>query len=259
MKQPNEYWLKYMLLFSGLSSGQIREAARMYAMPEPTEAYLRELSTQLDETRPARLDLNNNPTRVWVRRQRVMSLASEQPDAIRARDILGQTKLRPVLEALIICDASLKDITKYVVEVCGVKLSKKTIDFYRHYFWNRDLLSSNEWLEYLESHPNGEVLSQCYKQGLEYALWRLGYRVELSQKDVIRSVFHESAMRFFETTTSPNNRDTAMTAKMWAENIFKATEEMNKTGDEVRQVLDELKTVAIKLGKRDISSIEDLK
>ena len=65
-------------------------------------------------------------------------------------------------------------------------------------------------------------------------------------------------MRFFETTASPNNKDTAMTAKMWAENIFKATEELNKTGDEVRQVLDELKSVAIKLGKRDISSIEEL-
>ena len=90
-------------------------------------------------------------------------------------------------------------------------------------------------------------------------MWRLGFRIELSQQDVIRGVFHESAMRFFETTTQKNTRDTAMTAKMWAENIFKATEELNKTGDEVRQVLDELKSVAIKLGKRDISSIDDLK
>ena len=56
----------------------------------------------------------------------------------------------------------------------------------------------------------------------------------------------------------PNGKDTAMTAKLWAENIFKATEEMNKTGDAVSQVIDGLRDTAIKLGKRDISSVQDL-
>ena len=138
-------------------------------------------------------------------------------------------------------------------------MAQKTIDMYRHYFWNRELLSGREWFAYLDKYPDGKMLQQCYKQGIEYALWRTGYRVDLPQKDVIRSVFHESAMRFFETTASPNNRDTAMTAKMWAENIFKATEELNRTGDEVQQVLEELRSVAIKLGKRDITSLESLK
>lgn len=259
MKQPNEYWLKYMLLFSGLSHEQIAESARMSGMPDPSVAYLRDLSDKLQETRPPRFDLGNSASRAWVRRQRIMSMAVGQKYALQAREILGDTKVRPVVETLIISDASLEDVSKYTREITGKKLSKKAIDLYRHYFWNRQLLSSSEWLAFLDSYENGDALKLCYKQGLEYALWRLGYRVELSQQDVLRSVFHESAMRFFETTNSPNNRDTAMTAKMWAENIFKATEELNKTGDEVRQVLDELKTVAIKLGKRDISSIEELK
>jgi hypothetical protein len=259
MKQPNEFWLKYMLLFSGLSREQIIASAYMYGMTEPSEDYLGELLDKLQGTRPARLDLSNSPTRTWVRRQRIMSLAAEQKHAIQARDLLGETKIRPVIETLIICDASLEDITKYTEKITGTKLPKKTVDMYRHYFWNRELLSSSDWFGFLKTHPEGKILKQCYKQGLEYALWRLGYRVELAQREVLRGVFHESAMRFFETSASPNNRDTAMTAKMWAENIFKATEELNKTGDEVRQVLDELKNVAVKLGRRDITSIDDLK
>lgn len=259
MKQPNEYWLKYMLLFSGLSSERIGESACMYDMTKPSTSYLRELDIKLRETRPPRLDLGNNPTRVWVRRQRVMSLATGQKYAIQARDLLGDTKVRPVIEALILSDADIGDVSKHTLDITGNKICKKTLNMYRHYFWNRELLSSGEWFSYLDDHPNGKLLSQCYKQGLEYALWRLGFRVELSQQEVIRGVFHESAMRFFETTTQENNRDTALTAKLWAENIFKATEELNKTGDEVRQVLDELRNVAIRLGKRDISSIDDLK
>ena len=49
-----------------------------------------------------------------------------------------------------------------------------------------------------------------------------------------------------------------MTAKLWAENIFRATEELNKTGDAVGQVLDGLRDIAIKLGKRDVSSVHSL-
>jgi len=259
MKQPNEYWLKYMLLFSGLNQGQIAAAACMYRMPEPSSEYLRGINAKLRETKPARFDITNSPTKAWVRRQRIMSMATEQRHALRARDLLGDTKIRPLLEALILSDASLEDISSYILEIGGQKVAQKTIDMYRHYFWNRELLSGREWFAYLDKYPDGKMLQQCYKQGIEYALWRTGYRVDLPQKDVIRSVFHESAMRFFETTASPNNRDTAMTAKMWAENIFKATEELNRTGDEVQQVLEELRSVAIKLGKRDITSLESLK
>jgi len=258
MKQPNEYWLKYMLLFSGLSQEQIAESACMFGMPDPSVSYLGSLADKLQETKPPRFDIANSASKAWVRRQRIMSMAVGQKYALQAREILGDTKIRPIVETLIISDASLEDISKYTQELTGTKLPKKSIDMYRHYFWNRQLLSSKEWLDFLDTYPNGDILKKCYKQGLEYALWRIGYRVELSQQDVLRGVFHESAMRFFETSSSPNNRDTAMTAKMWAENIFKATEELNRTGDEVRQVLDELKNVAIKLGKRDISSIEDL-
>ena len=65
-------------------------------------------------------------------------------------------------------------------------------------------------------------------------------------------------MRFFETSQFENSRDTAMTAKLWAESLFKANEELEKSGDAVKQVLDNLKDIAIKLGKRDITSIDDL-
>ena len=49
-----------------------------------------------------------------------------------------------------------------------------------------------------------------------------------------------------------------MTAKLWAESLFRANEELEKSGDAVKQVLDNLKDIAIKLGKRDITSIDDL-
>jgi hypothetical protein len=258
MKQPNEYWLKYMLMFSEMSLEQIAETAVMYEMLEPDEGYLSSLRDKLLETRPTPFRMDFSPSRAWVRRQRIMSLAKEEKYAIQARDLLGDTRNRPIIEALLIADMPPGEIATYAQAITGGKLSKKAIDLYRHYFWNRDLLSAQQWYEYLLDHPKGKALKSCYARGAEFALWKIGHRPDLEQKTVIRGLFNESSMRFFETTAMPNTKDTALTAKLWAENIFKATEELNRTGDAVQQVVDGLRDIAINLGKRDISSIHDL-
>ena len=258
MRHPSEYWLKYMLMFSDLSTAQIVETARMYGMVPPTSEYLNSLRGTLMETRPSPFRMDFAPSRNWVRRQRFLSMAREDEHARNARELLGDTKARRAIEALLLANMELEDVQEYVLKITGVSVHKKTLDLYRHYFWNRDLLSTREWFNYLQDYEDGRMLSSCYSQGGEYALWKLGHRVKLPKEEVLNSVFHESAMRFFETSQFDNTRDTAMTAKLWAESLFKANEELDKSGDAVKQVLDNLKDIAIKLGKRDITSIDDL-
>lgn len=258
MRHPAEYWLKYMLMFSDLSNAQISETAEMYGMVSPTADYLNALRGTLMETRPTPFRMDFAPSRNWVRRQRILSMARGDEHAANAREILGNTKCRRVLETLLLANMGVEEASNFVLEITGVSVHKKTVDMYRHYFWNRDLLSTKEWLDYLEDYEDGKMLSSCYSQGGEYALWKLGHRVQLPKEEVLNSVFHESAMRFFETSQFDNTRDTAMTAKLWAESLFKANEELEKSGDAVKQVLDNLKDIAIKLGKRDITSIDDL-
>ena len=258
MKQPNEYWLKYMLMFSGLTLEQIAEMAIMYEMTPPDTTYLSALRDKLLETRPTPFRITSTEARAWVRRQRFMSLVKEDKYAVKARDLLGDTRVRPIVEALILSDMPHDEVSSYTKIITGAQVSKRTLEMFQHYFWNRDLLSTRQWYSYLEGHPKNITLKACYALGPKFALWKSGYRPELQQKEVIKGLFDESAMRFFETTAMPNGKDTAMTAKLWAENIFRATEELNRTGDAVQQVVDGLRDIAIKLGKRDISSIHEL-
>ena len=259
MKHPSEYWLKYMIVFSGLSLEQIAQTAVMYEIMEPNIGYLRDLRSKLEETKPSPFRLDFGRTKAWVRRQRLMSLAREDKSAIKARGILGNTKCRPVVEYLLLAGTPIEEVSSYTEELTGTKFSKRVIKMYSHYFWNRDLLSIDQWLAVFKAHPRGDVLQSCYSQGKEYALWKLGYRVDVPADEVFRSVFHESTMRFLETSNAPNNKDTAMCAKMWAESLFKASEALNRVGDPMKEVMKEIRDIAINLGRRDISSLEDLK
>tara|TARA_B100000131_G_scaffold166520_1_gene160994 strand:- start:16635 stop:17405 length:771 start_codon:yes stop_codon:yes gene_type:complete len=245
-------------MFSEMSLEQIAETAVMYEMLEPEPGYLAELREKLLETRPTPFRIDFGPTKAWVRRQRIMSLAKEDKHAVEARNLLGDYKARPVLEGLLLSGMGAEEVASNLKEITGKDVSKRTIKMFKHYFWNLELLSTSQWLSYLKKHPEGRVLKSCYSRGPEFALWKLGSSPELEQKAVIRGLFNESSMRFFETAGMPNSRETALTAKLWAENIFKATEELNRTGDAVQQVVDGLRDIAIKLGKRDVSSIQDL-
>jgi len=247
-----------MIMFSGLTLEQIVEMAVMYEMVPPEINYLTALRDKLLETRPTPFRMTSPATRAWVRRQRFMSLAKEEKYAVKARGLLGDTRVRPVIEALILSDMPHDEVSSYTKNITGTHVSKRALEMYQHYFWNRDLLSTRQWFAYLETHPKKRVLKACHAQGPKYALWKSGFRPELAQQEVLKGLFDESAMRFFETTVMPNSKDTAMTAKLWAENIFRATEELNRTGDAVQQVVDGLRDIAIKLGKRDISSIHEL-
>jgi hypothetical protein len=258
MKQPNEYWLKYMLLFSGLRIQQIPNAAELYGMQVPSVEYLRFLNAELSKTKPTSLRIENQGTRSWARGKRVLSMALDSPEALKARDILGNNRCRPVLEALLISDMPMEDVVKYSKEISGVGASVRTAKTYKHYFWNRDLLSVSQWYEFLKGHPRGKLLRGCYDQGPEYTLWKLGYRVEIGKEAILRGLLHESSMRFFETSQRENDKETAMTAKLWSEQIFKSIEILDRSGDAAQQVLSELKEIAIRLGKRDISSMESL-
>jgi hypothetical protein len=255
-RQPNEYWLKYMLVFSGATRAQIRSTAEMYRLVPPELDYLRELNAQLDLTKPRPFRGDSAISRGWTRRQRIMSLAREDPHALEARTLLVDNKVRPILEALIMAGMEPASIAQYVHLITKRNYSAETVDKYRHYFWNRDLLTVAEWWEYLARHPSGKTLMSCHHLGEEYALWSVGYRVEVTKEQALQLILHESVMRFAELGTFPNGIKTATAARFWAENTFKAIETLDKTGDSVKQVVAELRSISIRLGRRDITSIE---
>jgi hypothetical protein len=274
MRLPYEYWLKYMLLHPKVADDSISGVVELYGLATPDEDYMDELGEGVSANKPKPFKLKNKKVKAWIRRQRVYSLVYESPDAVAARSLFDNHRLVRTLQHLIIADTPRNKIPDYCESIVGTRPTVAVVKLFEHYFWNRELLTYHEWKAYLGKyyeyvgpkrkrvtrwyHEDGDVLFQCYERGAEYALWKLGYREEIPTDVLIRGVLHEATMRFFETGGMRNDRNTAMTAKMWSETIFKAVEELSKTGDAVQHVLDQLKAVAIKLEKTDIKDIEDV-
>ena len=260
MKYPYEYWLKYLII-SGMSRGDIDEMTALYGFTPPEDRILDRLEADIDATKPKPFRKNSKKVVNWLRRQRVWSLYDQQKYAVEARNLLGEYKVRRALEFLLIADTPVKECSDYLRVVVGRKINQKVLKFFAHYFWNRDLLTLQQWERYLKErppHPYAEDLLNAYDQGTPYALWKIGYREEVPNDVIVKSILHEATMRFFETSKFDNNRNTALTAKMWSETVFRALEELDKSGDAVQEILEELKGISIKLDDAPAADINEL-
>lgn len=248
-----------MLLHPDIKKRSIADVAQLYDLVPSLDGHdLNTIEEKLLKTRPKPYKLTNVKVKNWLRRQRVYSMIFEQKGAVEARNLLGDRRTRRVLQYLIMADTPRELIPGYCAKISGVKPSKEAVKLFEHYFWKRDNLALHEWAESLKGHPDKNDLLSSHERGPEYALWKLGYREDISPDKIVKGVLHEATMRFFETSGFKNDRNTAMTAKMWSETIFKSLEELNKSGDAVQEILDELKQISIRLEDANVKTIEEL-
>lgn len=253
MRLPYEYWLKYLLVSAQLTEAQILELCAVYQLPAPPAAYLTSLRAELGGRRHV-VDV------ATLRKLKIKSLALNEAAAVEARELLTEFRIRPVLEALLLGGVADKDVAYYVETLTGRQVSTTVVAMYRHYFWNVELLSNSGWEKLLHDYhgKHGDKLFHCLLRGEEFTLWKLGVSKEVEPKALIGGIMYESAMRFKELSAFGNGHHTALAAKMWAESVFKAAELLTRDEDALRTTMNELSNFALKLGKREISSVESL-
>ena len=255
---PSENWFRYLVLLSGLSFKEIISLAGLSGIQPPDEDYLASLKASLEKTKPSPFSLRSSRVKAWLRRQRLWSMSSDHPAVLAAREILQQDKLRMAVDGFLLSGAAVSDMPAMLLRYSNKKISRQVLDMYRHYFWNRDLMSPRDWVSFLEGHPMGGLYLEFYSQDASFVAWKLGYQPEVDEKGALKDIFVDAVMRFRSLKNAPNDRNTALTGKLWSETAFGALTEMAKSGDAVQEILDELRSMTVKLDGRKIPSIESL-
>lgn len=258
-RYPNERWLTYLIAHAGLGDKDVVELSELHSFLPPDSQALKRIRKEIQRNKEALKKATRPAKYALAKRLKIRGLAAKDQVSKVVTEHMSCRSARPALEYLLTARADHGDIARLVTERTGRATSAEHVSLYAHYFWDLSFLSERRTYDFFDEHPRGADLLGCFLQGADYALWKLGSPREMGQTEILNKVLQESAMRFLETHHMEANRNTAMTAKFWAENIFKATEELNKTGDPIAQVIDEIRNVSLRLGRRKISSLEDLK
>ena len=251
---PFENWLRFLLAHDGATDANVKESIDLFDLwGTPTDKYMHALRQRTGQP-PA------HGQRRWYRKRKLLNMYRNSLDVQGARSVLGNSRVRFALELLLLARCEYTLIPDYMRDICGYKIKVSTAKAFKHYFWNVDLLSQEQWYHYLRDteHPSRYVFIDSHQNGVEFALWKTGHREDMNKAEIAKVASHEAIMRFFETSRKPNNRDTALTASLWAETYVKFTDQLEEQGGGLAEVLDQLKHLAMRLDSKPVLSIDQL-
>ena len=284
MRVPYERWLKCLLQFQGMTSAQVILVADSYGFIPPTADTITFIRGELSQTRPSPFHEESAEAIRWIREQGLWGMARGAEHVTAARAILGQLQLRRTLDFLLAANTPHADVAAYAKDITGAELSEATVAAYEHYFWDVNLLNHRQWVTFFKAEfaeerqaqmaagvrPKDLTLPFMSKQSKklldtfrlrspEFAMWQLGYRVDVQRGQVLGAMFHYTATRFTETSLMNNNLHTAQTAKLWSEILNNADDRLSGSEDRTKELLNELRSLRIRTKDAKVSSIDDLR
>jgi hypothetical protein len=259
VRAPSEYYIKYLVL-AGTSDTRVGKLLDQMGHPRPGHAYTKRLRDSLTPPRPFRIGggRSSRQTTKWLTRHKLYPLFVRDAHMDEATDILGQHDLRLVLETFLLAGVGVDEIIDTVVQRFGRELPEQTIRYYGHFFWNRSLLTPQEWGDWLKDYRYGPQLKGVYDEGPQMAKWRLGFNNRMDANDMLKVVRDESFHRFMQTHTMANDVGTAKVAATWAGTFFEAHKNLASGDTQLAEVISRFEALVLHRGGDKIVPLDQL-
>lgn len=257
---PFDNWIRYLLLTLRPSYDDLSRLLKSARFPVPSEEYVGELQSELRARKPPRT-FTSPAGRMWLRKNRLYGLVLSTEDALAAKRLVHDHPMRERVESLLVAGLSSDAVVAGLLCLSPRPFPRKVVELYRHYFWDFSRMSVGDAHAFFSAYQNenGLRLRAFYGRGPEFALWKLGYQTDVPGDTAAHMVYLESFYRFAELHTFSNDQNVALSAQLWTNQMYKSLEHLSGGGKDMEQVVAQLSNLSLKLGRREISSIEDLR
>lgn len=188
MRHPSELFIK-SLLYLGKQDNEILDILKSYSLPTIPEdsvtTYLYELLESLGDIPKFTYDKDNSD---YLKEHKIYYLI--HPDSVisactRILDV--QTIKRDVYVSLL-GRVSPEDLSLHLLDTYGLDVSEETIKAFRHYYFDVNKMSVDDWLPLFESLPGSDptYYTSALDGGATVAAYRLGRELNVSIRDAVR-------------------------------------------------------------------------
>jgi len=213
--------------------------------PRPTKDYLLSLRTRLDRDRPRPYLVGGRPPRGWLEAKGLVDFFYPSEACQEAFEFLGDSQIRPYLEAVLISGIPLLQGQSLFKDLIGHEPPIQALEFYGDYYWNRTLLRQDEWIKFLAHYQDGVPLSIVYVSPPDYLLHHLGVESNLSLQEKISRGADITYVRLLETRLMGLNSDTARIIKQLFDCLVNA-DRVASNIDKVGKLIEQLRAVGLR-------------
>lgn len=210
-------------------------------------------------------DLSHKPTRDWLKKFKIFDIWRRTPAVREAGLILADTYLREKLEPMLLSALHPTAVAKKLRKYTAIGLTADGILAYRHYFWNRTVMSQSGWAEYVSIRFDRNAYIQSLTAPVDMAQqivpWAVGVSGPARSFNTAEAAARVGQIAFkhaLELENRPATLDSTGALRNCMVTIEKADTIMRRSDVALRDVLKQFQKFRMKIDDAKVVDVHEL-
>jgi hypothetical protein len=202
-------------------------------------------------------------TRQWMKRKGIHDLWYPTESVQEAYRILGEPRIRAMAEDLLLSPMRVEEVTTYINKHYKISLTPDGVQTFGHYFWNKTLLTDEEWMDLLsERKPSGagrDVVRAAPDVANMVVPWLTGLSgppPNITSGSVARRIRDVAFMKLLEIERRPAGEENSRTMSQYMKVVCAAEGEMRQSDVALKDVLSAFEKFRLNKDAQPVPSIE---
>lgn len=209
---------------------------------------------------------SHGPSQRFLRKEGVLDAWRSGPDMRQAKRVLESNPLRQAVETFILSPVKAEQAVRKIQQKLDFYLTARAYDLYRHYFWNRDLLTGLEWGDFIQTRDAADrqllqlAVGARGASGAQLLLWKMGMG-GLRQMEANRGFTTARNVSFMMLEQTSMHEPSKNHSEMWLNYIRAAKmcqDAVDSSGSAVQDVVESFNAFRMRHEETKAPSIKEL-
>lgn len=265
-RSPSEFFIKFLLSQREHDPSQVMRILEDFGLEGFSTAYIKKLHLSMEPfPDPWESTVKEGPTGSFLKKHGIRDLWFPHKHVQEAYQILAAPHLRADAQQLLLSPLRVEEIVKRLNTHHSIQLTVEGVEAFRHYFWNKSLLSMSEWVEFLEERPmaaeNITLLRVSPDVAQSLVPWIAGMAgppASLNTGTVARRLRDVAFLKVLEIERQPATLAHSKMMKNYSDVIRGMEAEMRQSEVALRDVLKAFEKFRLRKDDKMVPSIEEV-
>lgn len=264
-RSPSEYFIKFLISKREHDKDTILRILEDLGLDGITSNYIKGLMIKMEEGRPDPFDIDDETTLAYLREHQIRDLWFPNGNVQEAYSILSNPQLRSDVQQLLLSPLRVEQIVKRLNEHHKIVLTADGVASFGHYFWNKRLLSMEEWIDYLDGRVSSYSSITAMRASPDMAEtmvpWVIGMGgppTNLNSGTVARRIRDIAFLKVLEIERQPATLAHSKMMKNYMDVVRGAEAEQRQSDVALKEVLGAFEKFRVRKDDAKIPSIEEV-
>jgi len=269
-RSPSEYYIRYLITGQdpdAVNANEIARTLEAHGLDGLSSSYIRSLAKAMLPLPSPFVPDNprHKPSRTFLKRHKIYDMWHPTRASREAMLILSDIYLREKLDPLLLSALTHVMIARKLRKFTSIALTPEGVTAYGHYFFNRKLLTQQQWMVYLRertyTNPHVQSLVTTPDIAKKHLPWVIGVAGPSGAFDAANAASRIGQIAFkhaLELEHRPATLDNTMALKNCMTTIEKADVLMRRSDVALKDVLKQFQKFHMKLDSATVPDVQQL-